>query len=474
MATSLLGSLFGWLSIIQHIQHPSNEPTNMNEINCPQQQPHQHQQLQEWKSQSARASISATPFPVPVPATVTAYNDTGSSNQQRQQQQQQIIQQQPHHHRRLRVLMGIFTYDRGTQMPYRRQFRKIFELFPQRNDTRVCSLYDFEHAASDELRYECQFIYTFVVGGLKKDSARTELVDDSDSILIPEENYRFQQSKDLRESNDVTYLNIRENMNEGKSQTWFKFATTIMEKYDLDYTGKIDSDSLPYLDKFFNWAYTYLPPPPYNRGIIAGAPIDKMWWSRNKAQINEDVNEDFFRASYGKVMHLYAAGQCYIMSRDLAHTVVLEAPKSNSYREGHEDHDISAMAFHSPKPISFHFLSLQQQFWRHPVKRYKKKVRLWRTRWHNENVRMKKVLNLRQEYLRSHHNHQQKGANANEDDDNMETPDDLIAPVQQKLDDVVAASENEEEEEEDEESSPGEEDLDNMVEDGNKQQATDV
>lgn len=316
--------------------------------------------------------------------------------------------------------MGIFTFDKKVQWPYRRQYRKLFEVFKQQNDTRLCSLYDFIHAPNDDVRYECQFIYTFVVGGLTDKNARTELVDDSAPILMAPDPDGFK-----RDNTDVTVLNIQENMNAGKSQTWFYYASTILEKYDLDYAGKIDSDSLPYMDKFFQYAYTYLPPPPYNSGIIAGVPIDKLWWQKSKKEFREDENEDFFKQAYGKVMHLYAAGQCYILSADLCKTVALEAPKSHGYREGHEDHDVSAMAFHSTLPMSFHFLSLQQQFWKHPVKRYShpKQVRRWRTTWYKESVRLSKVLQTRQEHL--------KAADHQEDT----IPDQLAAPVQLELED---------------------------------------
>ena len=432
LVLSVLAGIIGWSSVLQN-----STGLDITSSKCPTD--HQHQQLQDWKIASKTA----------------------------QQQQQSSQNVQSHPKKRLRVLMGIFTYDDILQAPYRRQFRKLLDVFPQRNDTRVCSLYGFEHAPSDQARYQCQFIYTFVVGGLKKTSARSELVDTrvqnengedtTIDILMPSENVKFQRSKDLKDTfHDVTFLNIRENMNEGKSQTWFKYATTIMEQYDVDYAGKIDSDSLPYLDKFFHWAYVYLPPPPFNSGILAGVPIDKFGWStRSKQVMEEDDNEMFFKSLYGKVIHLYAAGQCYIMSRDLAETIVLEAPRSQAYQEGHEDHDVSAMAFRSSKPISFHFLTIQQQFWRHPVKRSKKRKKMWRTLWHNEHVRLKKVLNLRQEHLRF---------NALGDDDNFETPDDLTAPVQKvNLEDSKESGEDEEEEEEDEaEGRPGEEIEDSM------------
>ena len=86
------------------------------------------------------------------------------------------------------------------------------------------------------------------------------------------------------------------------------------------------------------------------------------------------------------------------------------------------------------------------------MKRYKKKVRLWRTLWHNENVRLKKVLSLRQEHVRA-------GVG---DDDNFHIPDDLAAPVQK----VILEDEkgNDEEEEEEEEDRPDQEEAEDSLE----------
>jgi len=449
--SSILASVLGWFSVVQRLQQhdsPVMNPTGGMVVGCHPQQ----QTLQEWKSKSRKLQRNIT-------NTNIITSNTSPITRQQQQQKQHSKK------RRLRVLLGVFTYDHRLQAPYRRQFRKLFQIFNDNNDGRVCSLQEFEDAPNDETRYDCQLIWTFVVGGLKRDTARSEIVGDDLSVVMPTENIKFQRAKDLRESNDVTYLNIRENMNEGKSQTWFKFAANMMNKYDLDYAGKIDSDSLPYLDKFFTWAYVYLPPPPYNQGILAGVPMDKMWWNKDKATMNTDTNEDFFKNSYGKVVHLYAAGQCYLMSRDLVDTVVLEAPKSRAYREGHEDHDISAMAFHSTNPISFHFLSIQQQFWRHPIKRYKKKVRHWRTMWHNENVRLQKVLALRREYMKNHQDA--------EEDDAFVTPEEWMPPVQRSLDTTNNNEGDEEVEEEEEGGGDVEEEVEGMLED-DIDQASDI
>jgi Galactosyltransferase len=137
----------------------------------------------------------------------------------------------------------------------------------------------------------------------------------------------------------------RENMNDGKSPTWFYYAGTIVDKYGLEYVMKIDTDSLLYLDRYFNFAESSLPPAPYNTRILAGAPVDKSWWNMEKDHSKK--SEPYFNKHYSS-MHLYAAGQMYIMSHDLVNGVAHVAANDEDmikYTEGHEDHDVSTMAF---------------------------------------------------------------------------------------------------------------------------------
>lgn len=62
------------------------------------------------------------------------------------------------------------------------------------------------------------------------------------------------------------------------------------------------------------------------------------------------------------------------MSLDLCKFVSAEAPYSKiriekgGYIEGHEDHDVSGMVFHSPTPIHMITIGKSQRFWEHPVK----------------------------------------------------------------------------------------------------------
>lgn len=157
-------------------------------------------------------------------------------------------------------------------------------------------------------------------------------------------------------------------MNEGKSQTWMYYGAKIAQEYDLDYVTKCDADSLLHLHEFFQFAYKHLPPAPYNSHVYIGALRDKAYWPRHTTEEERIRFESYFGNQFEGV-HLYVAGQIYIMSTDLAHFIGEEAHKNKcSYCEGHEDHDISAMAFHSPEPIKLMVIGRSHRFWEHPVK----------------------------------------------------------------------------------------------------------
>jgi hypothetical protein len=186
-------------------------------------------------------------------------------------------------------------------------------------------------------------------------------------------------------------------MNEGKSQTWFYYGSLVAAEYGLEYVAKIDTDSLPYLDKYFDFADTSLPPAPYNTRILAGTIVDKAWWPK-KTDKENNIKEAYFNKRYS-TLHLYAAGQMYIMSQDLAQGVAEVCATSNEtkvFSEGHEDHDVSTFAFMALKdsmdyPIKLIIIALDNPWWKHETKlRYG--VRRWRKSWDEEIIRMKKII----------------------------------------------------------------------------------
>ena len=277
---------------------------------------------------------------------------------------------------RLRVLIGILSTDGlKNDQEYRKRHRNLFKLW---NDPRVCSLPDFKTRPLSE-RYVCELIYTFVIGA--NPEASPELVDNSRPFEV--DRPITGTSRDLNEP-DMTLLNIRENMNEGKSQTWMYYASKIAEENDLDYVGKVDADSLLLLHEFFHFAYKNMPPAPYNSMMYIGALRDKAYWPKHTTQAAQNKFESYFGAVYGGV-HLYVAGQLYMMATDLAKYVGQEALSGKcSYCEGIEDHDISAIAFHSPEPIKLVCIGQTHRFWVHPVKG----ERRWKRIWAREQARM--------------------------------------------------------------------------------------
>jgi hypothetical protein len=224
--SSVLVCFVGWFSILHTLQRSTS--------NCTVP-PHavQHLPSSNWKvkdnidSPARQLADDSSQHAVGLSAHLTREERGQASLQQQQiQELQQEIQklhareqqllavppaqpsppQKPK--KRLRVLMGIFTFDAALQRPYRRQFRKLFEVFPKYNDTRVCSLHDFENAPTDELRYQCQLIYTFVVAGNKNPNAPTELVDDSAPILIKKPDPSQIRAGDLRSISRILPISI--------------------------------------------------------------------------------------------------------------------------------------------------------------------------------------------------------------------------------------------------------------------------
>jgi len=150
-----------------------------------------------------------------------------------------------------RMLLGIFstesTKERARQTLIKNTYLSLPKFIARYNVTtvpsrfsRVCSLYEFWHGNLTE-REECQLLYTWVMGAAKKTDphATTEYLhlELDRPIIITAPN----------SDPNTTYLNIIENMNEGKSQTWFKYASTqIPDDLGIDLIAKVDTDCLLY------------------------------------------------------------------------------------------------------------------------------------------------------------------------------------------------------------------------------------
>ena len=145
---------------------------------------------------------------------------------------------------------------------------------------------------------------------------------------------------------------------------------------------KLDADAILHLHDFFLFAHEHLPPTPWNVNIFTGALRDKAGWAKDMHPQADLARYESYWGNEFDGVHLYLAGQCYLMSYDLCKFVAQEAPFAKTrigkggYLEGHEDHDVSAMVYHSPTPIHMITIGKSRRFWEHPVKGQPRWVRI--------------------------------------------------------------------------------------------------
>jgi hypothetical protein len=97
---------------------------------------------------------------------------------------------------RPKILVGIFVDDTFQGCSYRKRHRSLFGVW---NDTRVCSLVEYEiendstttgsgsgSGSGGSIREQCELIYTFVAGVNKDPNGPTEIVDNSTHKLLVE------------------------------------------------------------------------------------------------------------------------------------------------------------------------------------------------------------------------------------------------------------------------------------------------
>lgn len=232
-----------------------------------------------------------------------------------------------------RFLLGIFSSvdpaDTSRRESIRQQYLDI-------GDPRICSLQEFMRQ-TDENPYQrvCEVPYTFVIGG--GGDHRPTKHDDGEPLTVDtDHNGHFDPE------GDCTYLNIRENEKEGKSGSWFKYASMIANEYSIDYIAKVDDGSILLPELFFKFLDD-LPNAPFNQHLYGG--IAQPSYTHNI---------------------LYGTGEFYFMSTDLAHFVGNTMYVLGTDRA--EDADvIGAVVSSSPRPVKFVDLN-GFQFWSSPSK----------------------------------------------------------------------------------------------------------
>ena len=247
-----------------------------------------------------------------------------------------------------RLLLGIFTTNSPIERHRRRVIRNTYLKYYSSSDTqqehRICSFSDIINKKVQEEK--CQVAYSFVVGG--NATGPTERVDfDPSKHSITIDPTLQLDGHDHTVEDDVTYLNIRENMIEGKSQTWFKYASIMLEDNYFDYIGKTDTDTVVFADDFLSMegGLSSFPSFPNNIRVYGG----------NYLQPSANV-------PFPALMH----GKFYLLSPDLARFIVSPLCNRSALMFPSECVAISNFAHSHPLPIRR--WRIPSRFWAHPVK----------------------------------------------------------------------------------------------------------
>jgi hypothetical protein len=220
------------------------------------------------------------------------------------------------------------------EMERRKVVRETYLSFYKDSHTpnRICSLTDIQnHKVPLE---ECQIAYIFVVGG--NPDGPTELVK-------PNTSFPMTVDEPTNDEDDVVFLNIQENLEDGKSQSWVKYASMVVEVFPFDYIAKVDSDTLLFTPAFLRFATEKLPKAPNNKRIYGGLPNGK-----DACDIN--VN-DTHACPLPLVGDVYMKGDVYWMSPDVAAFVASDALDRSSLMIRHEDVDVGNFVFSYPETV---------------------------------------------------------------------------------------------------------------------------
>ena len=260
-----------------------------------------------------------------------------------------------------RLMLGIMSVlDHDSERLRRKTIRETYLSYFNQSDTerhRICSLtelLDKSRADHALLLRECQLAYTFVVGGNPEGSTERLTFTDSEPMTL---------APDALEP-DVVLLNIKENMNDGKSQTYFKYGTTVVDNHlYFDYIIKCDTDTLIFPEYFLNHKMNRLPLFPNNVRVYGGFDL----FSREDA--------------------MYFAGSLYFLSVDMARYIASDACDRKKLDVFSEDRALGLFAHSHPLPLKRVNIGLppsvgQKEIWsRTPAKHPVKNVTAYRSEW---------------------------------------------------------------------------------------------
>lgn len=213
-----------------------------------------------------------------------------------------------------RMLLGIWSMDtpegilrrkliRSTYLSFEKQLQQANVTNIAQRRSRICSLADLQLGNFPDSG-DCQLVYTFVIGAADKTDpqARTERVDGVMTI---------DRSASPDFERDSTYLNIIENLEKGKTTTWFAYGSSpqIADSLQISLIAKVDSDTMMYPARFLDQLE--------HHNVLS---------PKNKKDNKNARLQDPVRGIYGghllpKTLFHYYQGGLYFMSKDVARNI---------------------------------------------------------------------------------------------------------------------------------------------------------
>ena len=233
-------------------------------------------------------------------------------------------------------LLGIFSVMEDTKR--RLLIRETMLKIPE--PEQLCSLQTF--LASSTPDKKCQIIYTFVVGGNPYTGTEWSASNGVSRTM--------DASQMLKHEYDILYLNIKENMNDGKTESWFEYASSQLTT--IDYISKLDSDTLVSIPQLLSYVNNH----PSPRAVYGGF-LNEYQACGGAGEMCDKIR--------GKV---YMSGQFYWMSQSLASYVSqIRHERTDFLRVHNEDMDMGFRVLSYPEPISLSACN-GALFWKHPLK----------------------------------------------------------------------------------------------------------
>lgn len=173
-----------------------------------------------------------------------------------------------------RFLFGMLSTESDKEKVRRQVIRRTYlSVYHQDNDDlnkdddirrlrhRICTVHDLQNEIRTQqstlLQRNCIFVYAFVVGGNPQGPTELMVHDDKNEssipLTLPSSLVNPKDTDDEQEKeDDIVYLNIRENMNAGKSQTFFAYGASIADELGIEYIAKVDTDAVIWPHHFFD------------------------------------------------------------------------------------------------------------------------------------------------------------------------------------------------------------------------------